>query len=88
MWRTEIYQFFYREDIVCLYFFNPLVGGGGSGVEGGSIQNATFYFSAFSVSLNVLKFLASPNKISDTHSSNTLLQTQIKEFIDIPMTTM
>jgi hypothetical protein len=60
---------------MCFFFFH-------------SIQSATFYFSAFSVSLIFLKLSAHPNKISDTHSSKTLLQTQIKVFINIPMTTV
>jgi len=53
-----------------------------------NIQGATFCLSAFSVSLIVLKLSKHPNKKSDTHSSKTLLQTQIKVFINIPMTTM
>jgi hypothetical protein len=83
MWSTEIYRFFYGEDIACFFFFL----GGGGGV-GDSLQSATFHFSAFSVSLNVLRLSTNPNKISDTRSSKTLLQTQIKVFINIPMTTV
>jgi len=51
-------------------------------------QSATFYFSAFYVRLIVLKRPAHPKKISDIHSSKTLLQTQIKIFINTPMTTV